>query len=202
MRYQRSLHRGMSTKAREPRNLLLFVPLIVSHNIAAPALSAQSVLAFVAFCLCASSVYILNDLLDLAYDQRHPRKRNRPFASGTVSVYHRLVLAPLLLAASNAFATFLPVEFALLLAVYYATTLAYFSKLKQIVLIDVMVLAGLYTLRITSGAATISIRPSFWLLTFFMFIFFKPCNGQTLFRVVLLEKPPATKNKRSWLSGG
>lgn len=153
------------------KNLLLFVPLVAAHELENPALLGAALLAFMAFGLCASSVYLLNDFLDLASDRAHPRKRERPFASGAISVKIGMALIPLFLALAAIIAMYLPVEFFLLLAVYYAITLAYSFWLKEKVLVDVFVLAVLYTLRLLAGSAAVQIEPSFWLLAFSMFLF-------------------------------
>ena len=154
------------------KNLLLFVPLILSHRFQEGQLVFQAGLGFISFGLCASSVYVLNDLLDLADDRRHPSKRERPFASGRVPLLHGLLLLPLLLGGALAAALFLPWEFLGVLALYYATTLAYSWRLKRAVLLDVLVLAGLYTVRLIAGAAAAGVDISFWLLAFSMFLFF------------------------------
>ena len=153
------------------KNLLVFVPLAAAHELGNLELLGQAILAFVAFGLCASSVYILNDLLDLPADRAHARKRHRPFASGAASVKVGVVLIPLLLAAATGIAVVLPVAFLAVVAVYYISTLAYSLWLKGKLMIDVLVLAGLYTLRILAGAAAVAIVPSFWLMAFSMFLF-------------------------------
>jgi len=153
------------------KNLLVFVPITVAHQLDNATLLWQAAVAFFAFSLCASSVYLLNDLLDLSVDRAHPRKRLRPFAAGTLPLVHGLALIPVLLAVAVAVALWLPVEFLEVLAVYYVTTLAYSLWLKGKVLVDVFALAGLYTLRVIAGSAAVDIAPSFWLLAFSMFMF-------------------------------
>lgn len=153
------------------KNLLVFVPLVAAHQGGDPALFAAAVIAFLSFSLCASSVYLLNDLLDLPSDRAHRRKRMRPFASGILPVKAGVIAAPLLLAASVALALLLPSRFLIVLAIYYASTVAYSFLLKKQVIVDVMLLAGLYTLRIIAGAAATGIKPSFWLLALSMFAF-------------------------------
>lgn len=154
------------------KNLLLFVPLLAAHRYGSLPLVADALLAFLCFGLCASSVYILNDLLDLRDDRRHLRKRRRPFAAGRVPVRSGLLLFPVLLVASFVLAWWqLPPAFAGTLAVYYALTLAYSLVLKRLMVIDVMALASLYTLRIIAGAMALAIPLSFWLLAFSMFLF-------------------------------
>ena len=154
------------------KNLLLFVPLLASHRYAELPLVFDALLAFLCFGLCASSVYILNDLLDLRDDRHHSRKRSRPFASGRLSIPSGLIAFPVLLVTAFALAVWrLPLAFAAGLATYYALTLAYSLGLKRRMVIDVITLAGLYTLRIVVGAIAIEVPLSFWLLAFSMFMF-------------------------------
>ena len=153
------------------KNLLVFVPLFAAHHLHVRVELAQASLAFLAFSLCASAVYVLNDLLDLESDRGHVRKRQRPFAAGLIPVWHGALLIPLLLAAALAIALLLPWAFAAVLAAYFAITLAYSILLKRQVIVDVLMLAGLYTMRVIAGGAATAIVPSFWLLAFSMFLF-------------------------------
>lgn len=153
------------------KNLLVFVPLLAGHAYADVQLVAAAVVAFIAFCVCASGVYLINDMLDLAADRAHPRKRRRPFAAGEISLQAGLVLACVLLVAGFSVSLLLPREFLLALAAYLAVTFAYSLWLKGKVLVDVFVLAGLYTMRVLAGSAAVGISPSFWLLAFSMFLF-------------------------------
>lgn len=153
------------------KNILVFVPLVAAHQVADPALVANAVLAFLAFGLCASSTYVLNDLMDVAADRAHPRKRHRPFASGKIPVRHGPLIALPLLLGGAGIAWLLPSGFAAALGLYVLTTLLYSFWLKSVVLLDVVVLAGLYTIRIIAGGAAVAIAPSFWLLAFSMFLF-------------------------------
>lgn len=153
------------------KNLLVFVPLLASHRVLEPAAAGAATLAFLAFGLCASGVYLLNDLLDLTADRMHPRKRHRPFAAGTLPLSLGILAAPLLTLVGFALAWLCNPKFALVLGVYYVATLAYSLRLKRIVMVDVMLLAGLYTLRIIGGAVAIGSPLSFWLLAFSMFLF-------------------------------
>lgn len=153
------------------KNLLVFVPLFAAHRFQPGSELAQAVLAFFSFGLCASAVYLLNDLFDLDADRRHVRKRKRPFASGLIPVWHGAVLIPLLLSGAIGLALLLPWMFGAVLAGYFACTLAYSLLLKRQVIVDVLMLAGLYTLRVIAGGAATLIAPSFWLLAFSMFLF-------------------------------
>ncbi|MCB1825973.1 MAG: UbiA family prenyltransferase [Candidatus Competibacteraceae bacterium] len=154
------------------KNVLVFVPLLAAHRIDEVALLFQAVLAYVAFGLCASSVYLLNDLLDLPADRQHPRKRLRPFAAGQLPVLAGAWLVPALLVLAFLLAGItLPPLFSSVLLGYYALALTYSLYFKQIVMLDAVVLAALYTLRIIAGATATGIVPTFWLLAFSMFIF-------------------------------
>lgn len=152
------------------KNLLLAVPLLTAHALGWQ--SAGIVLAaFVAFSLAASSVYLLNDLLDLEDDRHHPRKRMRPFASGELPLSHGVLGTIALLGASLAIGGALSGPFLLVLLGYLGLTLAYSLVLKHYMLLDVLLLAGLYTIRIFAGAAAIAVPVSSWLLGFSMFAF-------------------------------
>ncbi len=154
------------------KNALVFLPLLAARLIYDLDLLWQGLLVFVAFSLCASSAYVLNDLLDLPSDRHHPRKRLRPFASGQVPLLHGLCLAPLLLLAGLALGAVLGPLVIGVLVLYYALTLGYSLRLKELVILDVLALAGLYTLRVMAGAAAFDIPPSAWLLAFCVFLFF------------------------------
>ncbi|UCE88811.1 MAG: UbiA family prenyltransferase [Pseudomonadota bacterium] len=154
------------------KNLLIFVPLVLAHEITDISRVLAALQAFFAFGLCASSMYVFNDLMDLHADRRHPDKRHRPFASGALSIQLGLALVPVLLIAAFAVAAPLPAAVSLLLLVYMALTLLYSISLKRMVLLDVLILAGLYTLRIVVGTLAIEVPISYWLLAFSTFIFF------------------------------
>ncbi len=154
------------------KNLLVFIPLLAAHRYDDAISVLQALLAFIAFGLTASSVYLLNDLVDVADDRHHARKRQRPFAAGHLSLLHGWLAWPLLLAcAFTLAAAALPLPFTLSLGAYFVLTLAYSLRLKQIPMVDVLTLAGLYTLRIIAGAAVIAVPLTFWLLSFSMFLF-------------------------------
>ncbi len=153
------------------KNVLIFVPALLAHSILKPEVLLVSLLAFVAYGLCASSVYVINDLLDLDADRRHPRKRNRPFASGALSARSGLVFAVLLLAGAVAITLAVGPQFGAVLAAYYLLTWAYSVRLKRAAIVDVMTLAALYTVRIIAGSAATGIAPSFWLLALSIFAF-------------------------------
>jgi len=153
------------------KNVLILLPLISSHQITNVSLSLAAMVAFVSFSLCASAVYVLNDCLDLEADRRHPKKKDRPFASGELSIVAGLAMSLGCLTASFTLAALLPPTFLIVLAGYLALTTGYSLYLKSLVLVDVIVLAQLYTLRVYGGGAATGIVPSHWLLTFSLFVF-------------------------------
>jgi 4-hydroxybenzoate polyprenyltransferase len=153
------------------KNVLVLVPLFTAHRLGDLGALACSLAALVAFSLCASSVYLLNDMLDLEADRGHPRKSKRPFAAGDLSLATGLLLAPALLVVAGLIAAFLPVKFELALGAYYVLTFAYSTTLKRLLLVDAVALAGLYTLRIIAGAGAATVALSFWLLLFSVFLF-------------------------------
>lgn len=150
----------------------MFVPMIAAHEVLDLHNWLFVVLGFLSFSFCASTVYILNDLLDLESDRQHPTKKNRPFASGSISVKTGVITAPVMMLVSIAIGTFIGTSFLSWLGIYFLITCLYSVKLKQIVLIDCFTLAILYTLRIISGAAAVELAPSFWLLAFSISLFF------------------------------
>jgi 4-hydroxybenzoate polyprenyltransferase len=153
------------------KNLLLFIPLLAAHQVGNLDALSMLLVAFISFSFCASAVYIANDLLDLDSDRQHPRKCLRPFASGVVPVNIGCLLAPILALFSLVLALWVGHAFTAWLVVYFGVTTAYTLWLKKLVLVDCLTLAGLYTLRITAGAAIVSVKLSFWLLAFSVFIF-------------------------------
>ncbi len=154
------------------KNLLIGVPLVVSHNLGNPSALVATAVAFLAFSAIASSVYLCNDLLDLPSDRIHPKKRQRPLASGALPIPAGLALGAGAFAIGfGVAALFSPPGFLALLALYFAISSTYSIFLKRKLLIDVFVLAGLYTIRILAGSAAIGVKPSEWLLAFSIFIF-------------------------------
>jgi len=153
------------------KNILIFMPAIAAHAVMTTDVWKDLLLAFLSFSLCASFVYILNDLLDLESDRRHLRKRYRPFASGQVPIWIGVALTPLLILSSMLLALDIGTNFLYWLLVYLALTSFYSWGLKRLVIVDVLTLAILYTLRIVAGAAAVEIPLSFWILAFSIFLF-------------------------------
>ena len=167
------------------KNILIFLPLLLAHrwNLS---LIGGTLVAFLSFGLCASATYIINDLLDIEADRKHIKKRRRPFASGDLSAIKGVIVVGLFLALSFTLAYLLPhlitwidpsqtlqspLGFLTWLAVYGVTTSAYSFSLKRMVLVDVIVLSGLYTIRIIAGASATGISISPWLAAFSIFFF-------------------------------
>ncbi len=153
------------------KNLLVLVPIVLAHQLHHLDLLFNSIIGFAAFSLCASKVYLLNDLLDLDADRQHPTKCNRPFAAGDLAITTGVVAMGALLLGALILAMLLPPYFLPVLVFYYLMTLGYSLWLKRAALLDGLTLAGLYTLRLIAGAAAIEVVPSFWLLAFSVFIF-------------------------------
>jgi 4-hydroxybenzoate polyprenyltransferase/phosphoserine phosphatase len=154
------------------KNVLIFLPLFLAHQLFDLSKLGDTLLAFIAFSLTASSGYVLNDLLDLAADRIHPSKKHRPFASGRVPIQYGLFFFVSLVILSFSLSLLcLPLNFTGMLALYLLITITYSLYLKQKLFIDVLVLAGLYTHRILAGGVAVSVTISSWLLAFSLFIF-------------------------------
>ena len=177
------------------KNALIFLPLMLtksSHNLESVVLAS---LALVAFSLCASSVYLLNDMFDLDADRVHTKKQHRPLASGALPISIGLLFVPLLLIIAFAIASQVGVNFVFVLAIYYLITSFYSFKLKSLVLIDVILLAVLYTTRIFAGGAAIDVEISPWLLAFSMFFFLSLAFVKRVTELMKLKKANLMKSK-------
>ena len=183
------------------KNVLIFVPLVAAHRFNEISLLVLTCLAFVSFGLCASSVYVLNDLLDLPDDRRHPTKRHRPFASGTLPLATGLWMIPSLLGLSVGIGLVLPRSFLAMVGIYYALTLAYSMWLKRIIVLDVIVLATLFTMRMMAGSAAVAIWPSPWLLALSMFLFTSLALVKRYAELVIMRMEHGPERPRSQLRG-
>lgn len=152
------------------KNVLVFVPLIAAHETGGAAWLAAAGTA-AAFCACASAGYVLNDLLDLPHDRRHPRKRWRALAAGRVPPRTLAVVAGALAPAGCALAFAVAPEAGLAALCYLAVNAAYTLYLKRVLFLDVMALAALYTARVVAGAAAVAVPVSPWLGAFSLLIF-------------------------------
>jgi len=133
------------------KNFLIFAPLLLSHTFSNYTLVLQSIIAFVAFSLCASSVFVINDLCDVESDRNHPVKKFRPIAAGLIPVSMARTMAVILFSMALAIALSLNQEFLFVFCSYFILTLAYSFGLKAVALIDVLILGSLYTLRVIAG---------------------------------------------------
>lgn len=154
------------------KNLLVFVPVLVSHQWGNSEAWINAVIAAIAFCFAASSTYVLNDWLDRDADRQHPEKRQRPFASGELKSSRLLLLVPLLAVLSILIAWSVNQSFLLVLLIYLAISWSYCFFIRAWLWLDALALAALYTLRVVAGSFAISVEPSPWLLGFSIFLFF------------------------------
>jgi 4-hydroxybenzoate polyprenyltransferase len=154
------------------KNLLIFVPLLLAHKTDNAQAIIHCLIGFAAMSFLASAVYVLNDLADAEHDRAHPRKKYRPIASGAVSVAQAWTMVAILLGTTVLLCTlYLPMSFVAWLAVYAVATTLYSFVLKRVVLVDVIALAGLYSLRLAAGGAAGNVEVSPWLLGFSLFLF-------------------------------
>ncbi len=156
------------------KNALVFVPILLSHSIFDPRNLLYGLIAAISLSFAASAIYLMNDIIDVEADRRHPTKRLRPLAAGEISEAQARAAVPCLLAASFGVTWFLPkpLTFLLALCAYLVIAMVYLFWLKRKLLMDVMSLAALHTLRILAGNAATMIALSHWLLAFAVFVFF------------------------------
>ncbi len=163
-------HVGAMRPHQWAKNVLVFLAMIAGHHFDLVSLLTTCI-AFACFCAAASSAYIVNDLLDLRGDRLHPTKQRRPFAAGDIPVFRGAILAALLMALALALALALPWRFGVILGGYVAATFAYSLVLKRKAIIDVIMLGGLYTVRVIGGLVAGGEKQSQWLLMFSLFLF-------------------------------
>jgi 4-hydroxybenzoate polyprenyltransferase/phosphoserine phosphatase len=155
-----------------PKNLLVFTPLVLAHQLHQPTLLWHGFLAFFSFSAMASAIYLINDLLDIAADQNHPRKKSRPLAAGDLSLLNGFRLFPIMLIVGLSLSLWLPLNFQLSILLYLLVTLLYSFKLKQFAILDLFILTLLYTLRIFAGGAATHTPISGWFISFSLLFFF------------------------------
>jgi 4-hydroxybenzoate polyprenyltransferase/phosphoserine phosphatase len=183
------------------KNVLIFLPFLLAHQISNPENFTKAILAFLAFSFCASHVYVLNDLLDIESDRHHPRKKKRPIASGSLSIVAGIIIAPILLLA-GAFISifFLPLSFTITMFIYLFLTASYSFFLKRVIILDVIILSILYTLRLLAGAYATSVFASPWLLGFSIFVFLSLAIVKRYTELsVLLESNKSETKGRSYI---
>jgi 4-hydroxybenzoate polyprenyltransferase/phosphoserine phosphatase len=178
------------------KNLLIFIPLILSHQLLDTTKLGEALLAFIAFSLVASSGYVLNDLLDLAADRVHPSKKHRPFASGKIPIQYGLPLFAILVSLSFIISlSWLSSSFTGMLGLYLLFTMSYSFYFKQKLIIDVFILAGLYTHRILAGGIVVAVPVSSWLLAFSMFMFMSLAFLKRYVELLQLSDKKTIKNR-------
>jgi 4-hydroxybenzoate polyprenyltransferase len=170
------------------KNLLVLVPLLAAHRFEEIPLLGYALLAFVAFCCFASAGYLMNDLLDLPADRRHPSKRYRPFASGDLPPSYALGMIPVLVGFGCLVGALISPVFLGFTLLYFGLNITYSLYVRKIVLLDVILLAGLYTLRVIAGSAAVAIWPSHWLLAFSMFLFFSLALAKRYGELVIMRR--------------
>lgn len=154
------------------KNILIFIPFLLAHKFNAIDVWLNSIIAFFAFSFTASSVYLVNDLLDLESDRNHPTKKKRPFASGELPVHYGVLLFPIMLLSGYILAfVFLERSFLLILTSYFILTTFYSFYIKKVYVLDLIFLAGLYTIRLVAGSVATDVIISPWLFSFSIFLF-------------------------------
>jgi len=171
------------------KNLLIFVPLLTSHSLTQPRALVSALIAFLCFSLCASANYLLNDVLDLETDKTNDLKNKRPIAAGLMSVKQAMISSLILLSLGLTLAFyFLNTNFLIALSAYLFLAVFYSLKFKYMQVVDVMVLASLFTLRVVAGSAVIEVSLSFWLLCFSMFLFLSLALVKRISELIHQEK--------------
>lgn len=175
------------------KNLLLFVPLLASHRFYDLRLLSHALVAFLAFSLCASSIYLLNDLVDLPHDRAHPHKKHRMLASGQLSIARAVALIPLLLFAAVALGLTQPLAFLGVIGAYSLLMLAYCLRLRDVVVLDIVTLAAGYALRVLAGAAATNLAAPPWLLASCLLFFAGLALLKRYAELVAMQALPGTE---------
>lgn len=152
------------------KNGFLFAPLVFSKHLMDPAYVLHVLEAFAIFCILSSIVYIVNDIADREADRRHPVKRTRPIAAGTITVPQAAVLAVILGVIAAAGSLELGVLYSVAAGLYFLMNLGYSLGLKQVILVDVFIIAAGFMLRVLAGAFAIGVTVSPWLVLCTLFV--------------------------------
>ena len=169
------------------KNVLIFLPFLLGHHWTDWRRWLAAIVSFLAFSLVASAGYLINDILDRRDDRNHARKKNRPFASGALPLSAGLA-APALLIAALLLCLALPAKCAMIVGVYFAATISYSVVLKKIQLVDVLMLAGLYSVRLVMGSEATDTAISLWLLRFSLFMFLTLALAKRVAELRMLEQ--------------
>lgn len=183
------------------KNILIFSPLLLSHQMQNLTAWWQATVTFLAFSLTASAVYIINDLLDLNSDRSHFSKKSRPFASGEVPLALGVVISPVLIVLAMAIGFTVQPRVDLLLIVYVCLNLAYSLRLKRVLFLDVLLLASFYLLRIFIGSVATGIPVSNWFMTFSLFLFLSLALVKRVSELTELDKEDSLNTGRGYLPG-
>jgi 4-hydroxybenzoate polyprenyltransferase len=178
------------------KNLLIFVPAITAHQVFNADVFPRVFLGFFSFSVCASAGYLINDLLDLKGDRKHPAKRSRPLASGALSPRFGAALAALLALTSFGFGNLVTPRYVLFLCGYLVLTITYSLALKSMLLVDIFLLAFFYTFRILLGCEAAGAPVSFWLSAFSTFFFFSLAAMKRFIELRLLANSDAAASGR------
>jgi len=178
-----------------PKNLLVFLPILMAHELGDSKKLLATFFAFICFCITASSIYLLNDLLDLDSDRVHSSKSKRVIAAGDISVFFSLMLASCLGVSSLILSLFLGLDFTFFILIYFLFNFFYSLFLKKVVILDIILLSSFYGLRILSGGAATETPISPWLLVFSLFFFFSLASMKRLSEVLKLQQIKETKAK-------
>jgi 4-hydroxybenzoate polyprenyltransferase len=154
------------------KNLILFFPVLANHQIFEFSVIKNSFVGFIAFSLIASSVYMLNDIIDLEHDRSHPRKKHRPLASGLISIKSGYLILATCFLSSVVVASFLGIAFLIIICIYFILNILYSFFVKKVIILDIIFIMSFYTLRLIAGHIPDSIPFSSWLISFFIFLFF------------------------------
>lgn len=178
------------------KNVLIFLPMFLSHNYFDPSYWMRCIIAFFSFSCISSSVYLFNDLLDIESDRRHPDNRHRAFAAGNLSILKGLLLTPLLIGTGLALGLLLSWEYFFVVIGYFILTTLYSIRIKRIVMADIIVLSILYTWRVFAGGIATETLLTEWFLTFDMFFFLSLATMKRCSELILMEQTKEKENKR------
>lgn len=176
------------------KNILIFLPLLMAHKISEPLLMFDALIAFLSFSFTASFVYVMNDLVDLPSDRKHPRKRFRPLASGKIPIVYGVAIAPVLLFVGIALSViFLSNEFLYILLAYLIITSLYSFVFKKIYILDIIILSILYTIRLIAGAWAVDVPLSQWLMEFSVFFFLSLAINKRYTELFMIQQKNKTE---------
>lgn len=179
------------------KNILIFVPFLLAHKLISLPNLNNLLLGFVSFGLLASFVYVLNDLLDIEADRHHPTKKNRPIASGRITIVEGFMMIPFLFVSSFVISIlYLPFTFTLILILYLVSNILYSFYLKKVMIMDIIMLSGLFTVRLIAGSVLANISFSAWLVEFSIFFFFSLATIKRYSELLALKDTNKTSIKR------